>query len=237
MNIFIAGSGNIGSALAKTIAKQGYDAVVLKRGWERNPPCAGILFLALPDNLVEEVIEKLYRDIPKKLIIIHFAGVLRLEKKGVFLLHPYTSVNKESDLSAVLFTLWGEENQVVLKTLKDIGVNYIFRKGAPSEGYHTSAVFAGNFFQHLIFTGRELLINEGFNKDQSDLLLRQLVQSSMENILKHGIEGMTGPAVRGDNQTIAAEISFLEKRSPVLAETYKFMTEKIKEAINDRHIL
>jgi len=94
---------------------------------------------------------------------------------------------------------------------------------------NTSAVLAGNFSQFFALKALELLKSEGFSHDDAKKIIRQLVETSINNVLEGGVSGMTGPAARGENEIIANESRELSKKDPKLAEIYSLISEEIKK--------
>lgn len=90
---------------------------------------------------------------------------------------------------------------------------------------HLSAVFACNFVNHLYDLGRGIL-----QEHQLDFeLLRPLILETAEKVQSAlPIEVQTGPAVRGDQETMVKHLALLENR-PDLQEIYKILSNGIKK--------
>ncbi len=236
MTVFITGQGNIYSAFNKTAEKNGLPLTHIN-SHNFSPVTEGILFLAVTDSVAAEFLKKYYQNIPEKLKIVLFSPEIFSSKKNLFLLHPYSSVNKETNLTEVPFTLWGNDTEEIEAFISKTGINFIKKEGKPSSAYHISAVFSGNFTQLLVFTAKELLKKENFTEKEIEMLIGRLVETSSENILKSGIDGFTGPAARKDVKTIIAETEFLEKNYNSITEMYSRLTTKIMETIKNGNIL
>ncbi|HOW50524.1 MAG TPA: DUF2520 domain-containing protein [bacterium] len=236
-SIHIAGTGNVGGALADHFVRQDELCEILPTGWESDPPKKGCLFLALPDDEVERVLREIYPVVPPGLRITHFAGGLQVVHDRVHLLHPFASVNRATDLSRILCLWVGRNDTSFRRFLTEHRFRFIHRTALPGLGYHTAAVIAGNFTQYLYAAGLELLEREGFSEKEADALLEQLVASSISGVRTHGIAGLTGPAVRGDTAVVKAETAFLAKRSAPLSAIYRELSKLIATAVRDGEIL
>ncbi len=236
-SLYIAGTGNVGGALARHFARQGEECAILPSGWENDPPKKGCLFLALPDGEVERILREVYPKTPGGLRIIHFAGGIAVRRGRIHLLHPFASVTPGTDLSRILCLWIGRDDTDFRRFLTAHRFRFIHRKTMPGPGYHTAAVLAGNFSQYLYTAAHELLRREGFPEEESGELLDQLVATSLDGVRRHGTAGITGPAARGDRAVIAAEAAFLKELSPALSKAYRELSELIAQAVRDGEIL
>ena len=114
MNLFLIGQGNVGTALSSFFQVSGITCEILGKVPENKN---GILFLAVSDSAVKPLLEETLRKNPE-MFAVHFSAATHFENKRVFLLHPYSSINKKSELNQVLFTLWGKKDTVFEEMLK-----------------------------------------------------------------------------------------------------------------------
>ena len=88
---------------------------------------------------------------------------------------------------------------------------------------------ASNFLVTLLATASELLNDCGIPAENVTPLLLPLVQASVDNLARLGPEqGLTGPIVRGDCDTISSHLAAIEKR-PELSAFYKIMAHATVE--------
>lgn len=231
MKLTIIGMGRVGRAFAQLcrdthILFQHFDRV-----GEYTSADDDFLFLAIPDDAVRRF---LISDADKNRSIIHFAASISVE--NAVLLHPYASIHAESDLTQILFTLWGKKNNKLEDLLKTLGVSFFYGGEELNPLYHASAVFAGNFTQMLHEVGRSLLVEQGIAPDMATLLIKQLVATSSDTIGR-GVDGFTGPVARGDRETIEVEHIQLQQRHPELAELFNRMVTVTKKGLKDGNIL
>jgi len=228
MNIFLIGQGNVGTALSNFLQLAGINHEILETVPENKD---GILFLAVSDSAVKTLLEETLKKNPE-IFAVHFSAATNFESKRVFLLHPFSSINKKSELNQILFTLWGEKNPAFEEMLKKTGLNFVYCGITPDPLYHTSAVISGNFTQFFTLKALEILQSSGFSKEVSEKLIRQLVNSSLDNVFRDGIKGITGPASRGEKEVLLNEIKALSEKDKKLAELFKSVNEVISVLFN-----
>ena len=223
MNIFLIGQGKVGTALSNFLQLAGINHEILETVPKNKD---GILFLAVSDSAVKTLLEETLKKNPE-IFAVHFSAATNFESKRVFLLHPFSSINKKSELNQILFTLWGEKNPAFEEMLKKTGLDFVYCGITPDPLYHTSAVISGNFTQFFTLKALEILQSSGFSKEVSEKLIRQLVNSSLDNVFRDGIKGITGPAARGEKEVLLNEIKALSKKDKKLAELFKSVNEVI----------
>lgn len=235
--VCIAGTGKMGTAFSKVMDIKNIEYIQTGRtmsDFSEKNLINTFLFLAVPDGVVLEMLEY-YREHRKNgLKIVHFAGSLNVAGKNIYLLHPFASIEKFSDLREILFSLWGERDSKLEKFLSEIGLNFV-RSNAkePTKNYHTAAVMAGNFVQYLLCVGMKLLEEEGFSRDDTAVFIRQIVDTSLKNVMKSGLNGVTGPAARGDFSTVISEKKHLESEFPGAAKVYDIISREIEKAVKN----
>jgi predicted short-subunit dehydrogenase-like oxidoreductase (DUF2520 family) len=71
-----------------------------------------------------------------------------------------------------------------------------------------------------------LLQGVGVDAETGRKMLLPLIRGSFENLERVApVEALTGPIVRGDDQTIAAHLTALSEKFPDYIETYKTLAE------------
>ena len=231
MKIFLIGQGNVGTALSSFFQVSGIACEILEKVPENKN---GIIFLAVSDSAVKALLEETLRK-NQEVFAVHFSAATHFENKRVFLLHPYSSINRKSELDQILFTLWGERNPVFEETLKKTGLDFVWCGGNPDLPYHASAVMSGNFTQFFALQALKLLQSSGFSKEVAEKLVRQLVRSSLDNVFQSGINGITGPAARGEKEVLLNEINMLKKKDGSLAQIFKTVNEAVFKLFEDKN--
>lgn len=228
MNIFLIGQGKVGTALSNFLQVTGINYEILKKVPENK---SGILFLAVSDSAVKQLVEETLRKNPE-IFAVHFSAATHFENERVFLLHPYSSINKKTELNQTLFTLWGEKSPVFEEMLKKTGLNFVYCGRNPDQLYHASAVMSGNFTQFFAVHALRLLKSSGLSKEVSEKLVRQLVTSSLDNIFRDGVKGITGPAARGEKEVLLNEINALSENDEGFAKLFRAVNEGIAGLIS-----
>lgn len=226
MNVFLIGQGNVGTALSNFLQTRGITYEILEKVPESK---SGIIFLAVSDSAVKPLLEETLRKNPE-IFAVHFSAATHFENDRVFLLHPYSSINKKTELNQILFTLWGGKNPAFEEMLKKTGLNFVYCGRNPGPLYHASAVMSGNFTQFFALNALQILTSSGFSKEAAEKLIRQLVNSSLDNIFRDGIKGITGPAARGEKEVLLNEINALSEKDKEFAELFKAVNEAISES-------
>jgi predicted short-subunit dehydrogenase-like oxidoreductase (DUF2520 family) len=87
---------------------------------------------------------------------------------------------------------------------------------------HVAAVFACNFSNYLFGVAESLINDNGFDLD----ILRPLIAETLNKSLDIGPRNaQTGPAARGDENTINTHMEFLQ--SPEFQKVYQTLTQMI----------
>ncbi|NJN34896.1 MAG: DUF2520 domain-containing protein [Saprospiraceae bacterium] len=87
---------------------------------------------------------------------------------------------------------------------------------------HIAAVFVNNFTNHLFKIGHDIIEENGFPFE----VLKPLIAETVKKISFHNpADVQTGPAQRGDKNTIEKHLNFLEKTE--YSEIYTVLTKKI----------
>ncbi len=238
--IYIVGNGRVGRALRRHFTCRDIRFTPLRRGWDEKPPREGLIFLAIPDREVFRILSSHYDDISESgLRIVHFSAGIPVVRRHVHLLHPFASIERDTDLADILFLWFGHRDDALKRFLETTELHAVPVRRTPSVEYHTAAVILGNFSQYLYLAARDLLMHEKIPSKQIPLLLRQLLVTSIRNVEKRGRSGITGPASRNDTVTINHEALFLENKllAPRLAKVYRLLSDLIAQAVNDGTIL
>lgn len=251
VNISFVGAGNVAWHLAQALEAAGhkilevysrrplaaealcerlYEANV-KRDLDFSHTQAEILLLAVADDALEEVIDRLI--LPDYLIVAHTSGAKSI---ALFEQYPYNygvfyplqtfSKGKAVAIEQVPFCIEApdeivRERLIVLARTLSRHVQLI--SSAQRRVLHVAAVFACNFANHLFTLSKDILDGESLSFD----LLKPLIRETIEKALS--IEpklAQTGPAVRKDTQVITQHLDYL-RHDPDKQRIYQILTESI----------
>jgi len=215
---------------AKALQKRLYNA-------EINPSLdfsnseAEVIFICVSDDAIEEVAKEMA--IPENAIVAHTSGSQSISKLGftasdnIGVFYPLQTFTKGQQLDFEEIPILIEaESRRVLKILKSLArsiskdVHSLSSKDRLA--IHVAAVFACNFSNYLLGVSEQILNKQGFDLD----ILRPLIAETLNKSLDIGPkEAQTGPAARGDLETLDRHMAFLEKSEQ--QDLYRLITEKI----------
>ncbi|MBN4082080.1 DUF2520 domain-containing protein [bacterium AH-315-B15] len=193
---------------------------------------AELNLIAVSDDQIEDVAKGLNRQVP----VVHTSGSVTLDVFEGFdyagILYPLQtfSVDRVIDISKIPFLI--ESNNIeFMERLKEftssrLSSNMYEVDSDKRSRIHVAAVFAANFANHLWSISEDILRKEGIELDLFEPLIIESIQKAM-------VEGcapsQTGPAVRGDENTINQQLETLDGMDK---EIYQLMTLAIQEKFN-----
>lgn len=256
MKIVIIGAGRIAWHLGKRLRSKGMPvaqvisrtaenaealAEILHAQWTVDPaeilPDADWVIVAVKDDAITEVAEA-FAPYAAHALVTHTSGgtagaVLArfYERYGVF--YPLQSFSREhtpvwSKIPFCVDAAHPEDVLMLKKIAKTIG-NLVYRVTDDQRALlHVAAVFANNFANRCFAIAEKIL-------DEKDLpfeLLHPLMEETLAKALQDSPERMqTGPAMRGDNDTVSRHIQLLQKH-PEWQEIYRIFSEDINPNIH-----
>ncbi len=184
------------------------------------------LFLTVPDGTISSVYLKLRESDISGKQICHCSGALSareafpgIEETGAcgYSIHPLFPVSSKLDsyreLTGAFFCLEGDGPHLGQwsEMLEKLGARPRIIDGADKTTYHAGCVFASNLVCALAWEARSLLEKCGFDPEEAMEALAPLMRANMEHILEDGPAGaLTGPAERGDTETLLRHLACLE---------------------------
>ncbi|MDO5104959.1 Rossmann-like and DUF2520 domain-containing protein [Capnocytophaga sp.] len=186
-----------------------------------------VCIIAVKDAAIFEVSEKL--PFSGKLVV-HTSGNTDVNvlsdknRKGVF--YPLQSFSKELpiDFQSVPLCIEAKSSSDLktLRILAEILTEKIYEIDSfQRKILHISAVFSNNFSNHLIHIGQEICEKHNIPFE----ILQPLLAQTFEKLQKTtAFEAQTGPARRGDKQTIENHLQLLDSNQK---EIYKIITNSI----------
>ena len=85
--------------------------------------------------------------------------------------------------------------------------------------YHAALAFAANHLVTLVSEAASLLREAG--ADSPSRMLGPLLGAALDNALRFGDAGLTGPVARGDDGTVAAHVAAIEAHEPAALPAYR----------------
>lgn len=251
MRIVVVGSGNVAESLAQAIAEaDGLELVQIyarneERGrkvaeladteWSNTSLAEADLYLiSVSDNAVADVAKSL--QIPENAVVAHTAGCCPMDAlaphahRAVFYPFQTFSVGRKVDFTEGYIFVEGATNlalQAVEKAARALTKNVLPADSARRAVIHLSGVFACNFANAMYANAAEVLEKEGLPFDIVAPVIAETAKKAIES--KNPAQSQTGPARRGDSQT-------LDRHRAMLADKQrtKEIYDKISEDIWER---
>lgn len=247
MNVAIIGTGNVAFVLGGLIKNAGHtiaqvsgrnkaNAVLLAEDLNSKATAieevsaeADIYIIAVSDKAIAETASQLK---VKDKIVVHTAGgvsadVLKPASENYGVLYPLQSIRKENTQLPVIPLLTDGCNDNVREQLFFFAQSLSSITGTANDeqrlALHIAAVFASNFSNYMYTLAKSFCDKEhvSFN------YLLPLIEETALRLKYFPPEKMqTGPAIRGDMNTVNKHIAILEKY-PDLKNIYKEMSENI----------
>jgi predicted short-subunit dehydrogenase-like oxidoreductase (DUF2520 family) len=197
---------------------------------------ADLVLLALPDDAMAGMVRGFVaaEAIRAGQIIVHTSGA-----HGVEVLQPATDVGALPLALHPVMTFTGRAEDLERITACSIGVTattgdeaawsvgeaLVVEMGAepvriPAEAralYHTALAHGANHLVTLVADCAQLLADGVANPQR---MLGPLLSAALDNALRHGDRGLTGPVARGDAGTIRAHRRVLAERAPDILPAY-----------------
>ena len=201
-------------------------------------PRADVYIIAVHDSAIEKVASELEYLSDKSRLFVHTSGatpstVLKPYFKNYGVFYPLQTFSKERPIDysniPICIDAKYKRDQTLLKYLASVLSENIYEISDKERAIlHVAAVFVNNFVNHLYQIGDTITQKENLSFE----ILKPLIQETMLKIQNHAPADMqTGPAIRGDENTIKKHLDYLEKY-PQFAEIYKLISESINSGMN-----
>ncbi|WP_299580003.1 Rossmann-like and DUF2520 domain-containing protein [Mucilaginibacter sp.] len=257
MRITIIGSGNVATHLAAAFKNAGHRiAQVYSRDMhnasllayhvgaeaiddlDQINPETDIFIISVKDDVIKSIAEALTKH---GKLIVHTSGATDLQaisaftnNAGVFYPLQTLSKNKEVDFFTVPLCIEGADDNITrqLVELAQTVSNNVYRVNSEQRKIlHLAAVFACNFPNYLYNIAQQLLAEH----DMGFEMLRPLILETAQKVQTHlPAEVQTGPAVRNDENTMAAHLQMLNNE-PDLKAIYSLLSQEIIKNNNAGH--
>lgn len=257
-NINIIGAGNVAFRMALFLQNAGHNVVsVFARDIEKAEkivralkraksdavaidsfqliPHADIIILAVSDNAIAEVASQLPH---KGDFTVHTSGATPmsvlvdagLANCGIFYPLMTLSMNRDLDIRLVPFLLeYANEDgkKILVNLVNSLKAEYKICDSYKRLQFHTAAIFTTNFINYSLSLAYDI------SHPDFVFLLPSAIESVRKAFLNTPAVSQTGPAKRGDTNTIGKHIDVLsEEKFAEHLEVYKFLTEKIYKKYN-----
>ena len=189
---------------------------------------ADLYIIAVSDNAIQEISSK----IPfKNKLLAHTSGSISINdldsrnRKAVF--YPLQTFSKNKDINfleiPICLETQNDQDYIILeKVAQSISNNVQKINSNQRKALHVSAVFDCNFTNHLYQIGNDICQE---NNVDFDILKPLILETANKILILTPTEAQTGPAKRGDSQTINSHLKFLSNENQI--GIYKLLTKSI----------
>ncbi len=216
---------------AESLVEKLYEAEV-KTDLDFSTSTSSVFVIAVPDDVIPEIAQEIA--LPGDAILVHTSGSQGMNvlgyaatpNLGVFYPLQTFTMNTKVELNSVPIFIESETaagEKVLMAMAKS--VSKIVFKITPEErqALHVAAVFASNFTNHMMNLAQEIMKENSLSFEW----LKPLVTEMITKSLSIGPENaQTGPAKRGDLETLDRHMDFL-KHDESVSELYKVISQDI----------
>lgn len=235
--IAVVGAGKVGGALHAAARSAGLDVRLLGRG-EVESVAADVVILAVPDREIRSACSMLCGAARLPRLVGHTSGATSLEalseaaERGAttFSMHPLqTFTGPGEPLREVPCAVTAAEESVeheIGRLVTALGMSPFRLDDESRVGYHAAASIASNFLIALEETAVEALRRLGVAEARE--LLVPLVSTTVRNWAEFGGDALTGPIARGDEETVAAHLEWIEREFGEIEGLYRELAERAR---------
>lgn len=255
MKIVLLGAGKLAHHLGPAFAKKSIEIVaVYNRSLDRArqlaprlgksvpvtdrldelPRDADFYLLAVADQAIADLAAQLSNRFGPHLPLVHTSGatpseVLRTASSRYGVFYPFQSFSPGREINFAQIPLCIHSEDEELLALLRAGAEKLSRQvyrldDEQRAQLHVAGVFANNFVNHLIGQSHDLLAKAKIPKP----ILFNLIRETMEKLEQQdAASAQTGPAIRGDRETIAKHLALLDT-NPAARAVYQLITQQIK---------
>ena len=191
-------------------------------------PVSDLFLVCVNDDAIDEVVNQ----ISDQQKVAYTSGAVKLEdlrrKENLGVLYPLQSFSegREIDLKTVPFFIEATDDEFA-QELFDLATmlsrQVVYANSEDRKNLHLAAVMVNNFTNHMVHMAKDYL------KDKSlewRYLKPLLLETAMKLQSMEPEDAQTGPAIRGDQETINGHLSKLNGESK---EIYRMLSENIRK--------
>lgn len=244
------GAGNVATHISKALQEVGHSVVQVVGRTEANARAlakevgaaytitmsnidktADLYIISVPDSAIPNVLSALPQ---LSGIVVHTSGSTPAsalqkvsESYGVF--YPFQTFSKARSISlkGVPFCIEASGADVVSalsQIAASIGGKPVEMDSEQRRWLHLTGVFACNFVNHMFSISQVIAQEKGLTFD----MLKPLIRETVSKALEGGPENsQTGPAIRGDSETIEKHVAMLKDFDAEWRDIYRLLSSSI----------
>lgn len=247
MRLVIIGPGRAGGSIAIASERAGHEIVgVLSRStgatdwvdlaWDRPLPETDIAFIAVRDDDIGDVSERIAPILDDVGVVAHLSGFTpvlvlhHLQERGTAVggFHPLVSLpDPETGAKALAGGFVGIDGDplavdMLAHLASTLDMEHFRLDDTARPAYHAAAAAAANFVVASLAVSGDLFDSAGIDPRVS----RPLVERVVANVFDKGpAESLTGPIVRGDIDTVIGHLTAAHEVSDYVGRQFKLMAE------------
>jgi predicted short-subunit dehydrogenase-like oxidoreductase (DUF2520 family) len=233
--VSVVGGGRLGGAVAEALDAAGID-VLGPFGRAELPAEADAVILCVPDSEIAVAARAAAGAAP---LVGHTSGATPLSvipgPPAAFGLHPlqtFAGGEPPERFRGAGCAIAGSTPAALrcASTLAEaLGMQPFVLADEDRAAYHAAASIASNFLLALQAAAEEVAAGAGMAPDHARSMLAPLVRSTVANWEAHGPQrALTGPLVRGDEATVAAQREAVECVAPHLLPLFEALVERTR---------
>jgi predicted short-subunit dehydrogenase-like oxidoreductase (DUF2520 family) len=192
---------------------------------------ADLYIMAVPDASIGYLAKAL----PKlNGIVVHTSGSTPIniinnlsDHSGVFYPFQTFSKSREINLSGTPFCIEASSEEVsdlLFNLSKSLGGKPIKMDSKTRQWLHLSGVFSSNFVNHMLTIAQLIAEEKGFSFDMLKPLINETISKAIGG---NPFDSQTGPAIRGDAETIKKHVAMLSDIDDDIRELYMNISSSI----------
>jgi predicted short-subunit dehydrogenase-like oxidoreductase (DUF2520 family) len=243
LRVGVIGAGRVGAVLGAALAAAGHDVVAASGLSAASAERSDLVVLAVPDDTLAGLVAGLAGTGVWRAgqLTFHTSGAHGLavlapaEQAGVLplALHPamtFSGAPEDADrlIGAPFGVTSRDAHRAVAETLVlEMGGEPFFVAEGDRRLYHAALVTGANHLVTLVAEAADLLRTAGVGDPAR--VLAPLLTAALDNGLRRGDRGLTGPVSRGDAGTVRDHLETLTERAPASVSAYVAMATRTTE--------
>lgn len=199
---------------------------------------ADLYILAISDGAVGEIAGRM--KVPQDAVVVHTGGSIsidalpaRIPNRGV--IYPLQTFTKGRevdfrDIPVFIEYSTPRAGQIIRYVVDKLSGKVSEASSEQRKKLHLAAVFAGNFTNHMYVIASDILKEAGLQFEIVKPLIKETASKAVASDSPE--KAQTGPAVRGDKETIRRHILLLQEAEGTGNKTIKDLREDIYEKIS-----
>jgi len=197
-----------------------------------------IFIIATSDDAVQQIASEIM--LPENAILVHTSGSLPLSVLGysstpnIGVFYPLQTFTKNKRIDWKEIPLFiesenGDTERVLISMAKAVTKKVHRISSGERKALHVAAVFASNFTNHMLALSKQIMSEHKLSFEH----LKPLITETITKALAIGPENsQTGPAKRGDLETLDHHMEFLQDDEEV-AEIYRVISQSIVDRYSE----